>query len=81
MAVQYLQTKIVASRRTAQPRYGMGADGYTLRSGAPTSVMIRLEGESRWRRVMVWQFSNAGTIFVRIKGECLVVNEYDIPQA
>jgi hypothetical protein len=41
--------------------------------------MIRLEGEHCWRRLMVWQFSNAGTLFVRIKGQPFVVNEYDIP--
>ena len=78
--LKYLETKIVEAKRTKDvPRYGMTADGYTKKSGAPTSVMIRLDGEKKWRRVMVWQFSNVGTCFVRIKGECLVVrNEYEI---
>lgn len=80
MAVQYLSTRIAESKRTDTPQYGMAADGYTLRSGAPTSLMIRLEGETRWRRLMVWQFSNAGTVFVRVNGTPLVVNEYDIPE-
>jgi hypothetical protein len=69
MSVTYLTTKIAEKRQTDNtPRYGMARDGYTLRSGAPTSYMIRLEGEKRWRRVMIWQFSNAGTCFVRING-------------
>lgn len=79
MNAQYLTTKIVAVKLTATPRYGMAADGYTKRSGAPSSRLIRLEGETRWRRLMVWQFSNAGTLFVRVKGQALIVNEYDLP--
>ena len=74
----YLTTRIVETRRTDTPRYGMAADGYTLRSGAPTSLMVKLEGEKRWRRLMVWQFSNAGTCFLRIKGEPLIVRESSI---
>ena len=34
--------------------------------------MLRLEGEKRWRRLMCWQFSNAGTCFVRVKGQPFV---------
>ena len=79
MAVKYLETKIVEKKRTQTPRWGMAADGYTLRSGAPTSWLIRLDGEKKFRRLMIWQFSNAGTCFVKIKGECLVVREYDMP--
>lgn len=79
MATQYLTTKIVAVKLTATPRHGLTADGYTKRSGAPTSRLLRLEGETRWRRLMIWQFSNAGTLFVRIKGQPLIVNEYDLP--
>jgi hypothetical protein len=81
MSVQYLKTRIAHAYQTPSvPRYGMTADGYTKRSGAPTSWMIRLDGEKRYRRLMVWQFSNAGTLFVRVRGECLVVNEFDIPR-
>lgn len=79
--VQYLQAKIVESKISPPPQgAGMTRDGYTVRRGAPTSLKIRLEGEKRWRRLMVWQFSNAGTVFVRIKGESLIVNEFDIPR-
>lgn len=77
---EYLTTKIEAARRTKTPTWGMTVDGYTKRSGAPTSYMIRLAGETRWRRLMAWQFSNAGTLFVRIKGENMIVNEFDIPE-
>ncbi len=75
----YLNTPIVKSKQTDTPRYGMTVAGYTKLSGAPTSRMILLEGESRWRRLMCWQFSNAGTCFVRVKGEALIVREYQIP--
>ena len=71
---------IEAARRTDTPRYGMTALGYTVRRGGPTSLMIRLAGEKRWRRLMVWQFSNSGTLFVRIKGVPHIVNEFEIPE-
>jgi len=76
---KYLQQRIAAMKRTKTPNYGIAVAGYTTRSGAPTSRMIRLDGESRWRRLMCWQFSNNGTLFVKIKGENLIVNEYDLP--
>lgn len=81
MAVAYLRESISQVRRTETPRYGMTADGYTKKSGAPTSYLVRLEGQSRWRRVYCWQFSNAGTLFVRIGGVPLVVLESEIEQA
>jgi hypothetical protein len=81
MAVKYLETKVDAVKVTEAPRYGIAADGYTAKSGAPTSRLIRLAGEKRWRRLMVWQFSNAGTLFVRVGGVPLVVSECDLPNA
>ena len=75
----YLETKIAESKQTETPRYGMAADGYTVKAGAPTSYLIRLEGEKRFRRVMCWQFSNVGTLFVRIKGTPYIVRDYDMP--
>lgn len=75
----YLKTPIAACKVTrTMPRYGRTADGYTTRAGAPTSRMIRLKGEKRWRRVMVWQFSNAGTFFVRVKGRSLIIDPMDL---
>jgi len=78
---QYLEIKIAESKRVVlkNPHAGMTADGYTKKSGAPTSIKIRLENEKIWRRVMVWQFSNAGTAFVRIKGQEFIVRDYPEP--
>jgi len=76
---KYLKQHISNVHYTERPRWGMAADGYTLRSGAPTRMLVQLYGSTRWRRVMCWQFSNAATLFVRIKGENMIVNEYDIP--
>jgi len=80
MSVTYLTTPIVEVRIDPPPRgSGMTVDGYTKRSGAPTSRMIRLQGEKRWRRLMVWHFSNLGTLFVNINGKPHVVREEDLP--
>lgn len=73
--MKYLETKIVESKVTPSPRYGLTADGYTKKSGAPTPMLVRLDGEKRWRRLMVWQFSNASTYFIRICGEPHIVRE------
>jgi len=78
--MQYLETKIAESKRTASPRYRLTVDGYTVKTGAPSSIMIRLEGEKRWRRVMILLFSNVGTAFVRIKGEMFIVLNHMIPE-
>ena len=81
MTRAYLATDIAETKRTPTPRWGMTVQGYTLLSGAPTSLMVRLAGEKRWRRLMCWQFSNVGTCFVRVSGEDLIVNEYDMPES
>jgi hypothetical protein len=49
--VKYLEQKIVEVRQTETPRWGMTSEGYTCRGGAPTSRLIRLEGEKRMRRL------------------------------
>jgi hypothetical protein len=76
--VKYLQDQIEELIVTDVPQYGMTADGYTKRSGAPTGYKIRLAGEKRWRRVMCWCFSNAGTLFVRVNGENLMIPDFKI---
>jgi hypothetical protein len=43
------------------------ASGYGKRLRSPR--MIRLHGETRWRRVYVVCYSNAGSAYVVIKGE------------
>jgi len=81
MSVTYLTTPIAEVRQDPPPRgSGMTREGYTKRSGAPTSRMIRLQGEKRWRRLMVWQFSNLGTMFVNINGKPHVVREEMLPE-
>lgn len=81
MSVKYLEVKVAEAKRTNTPLYGMAADGYTKKSGAPTSYMIRLEGEKIWRRIMVYQISNVGSLFVKIKGEVLYIrNEFEIQE-
>lgn len=82
MSVTYLTTPIEETRRDPPPRgSGMTREGYTKRSGAPTDLMIRLQGEKKWRRLMIWQFSNIGTLFVRLNGKPHVVREEMIPTA
>ena len=76
---QYLETEIAKVKYAEASRYGRTVDGYTKRSGAPTTTKIRLEGEKIWRRLMCWQFSNAGTLFVRVRGRELIVRDHDIP--
>ena len=79
--VTYLTTPIVEVRNDPPPRgSGLTRDGYTKRSGAPTARMIRLQGEKRWRRLMVWHFSNLGTMFVNIGGKPHVVREEMLPE-
>lgn len=76
---KYLTIPIVEARRSNAPAYGIASSGYTKRSGAPTSIEIRLQGEGRWRRVMTWQFSNSGTLFVKIGNESYIVRHDSIP--
>ena len=74
--INYLENeKITEKKRTDAPRWGMTADGYTLRSGAPTCWMIRLQGEKTFRRVMCIQMSNAGSCFIKVKGKRLYLND------
>lgn len=80
--VKYLREtgrQIVEMRQTETPRWGMTVDGYTYRNGGPTSRLVRLDGEKRWRRLMVLCFSNVGSLFLKIGGERLYVDEFDLP--
>lgn len=67
----------IVERKIDPPRtnWGMTAAGYTKRGGAPSQWKVRLEGERRWRRVMVLQFSNAGSAFLRVRGVVHFVND------
>lgn len=81
MSVRYLEKPIDRKRVSIPKNRRRTADGYTLRAGSPSDWLILLEGESRWRRVYCWQFSNAGTLFVRIGGEPIVVRDYELIEA
>jgi hypothetical protein len=56
----------VAIRGSPLPR--LTRDGYTQRSGSPTAYVVRLAFEDRWRRVYCIQYSNAGSLFIRVNG-------------
>lgn len=75
-----LEKRIVATRQTPTPRGGRTVDGYTVRAGAPTGLLVRLEGESRWRRVYCVCFSNVGTCFLRMRGREYLVSDCDFPE-
>lgn len=75
-----LKTPIERAKRTERPSWGMTLDGYTKRGGAPTSILVQLQGEKIWRRLMVIQFSNAGSCFLRIGGERFFVSDSDLPE-
>ena len=51
----------------------MTVDGYTKRSGCPTNLMVQLAGSNRWYRVMFYQISNSGTLFVKTKDNPFLV--------
>ena len=56
----------------------MTVDGYTKKSGCPTNFMVQIAGSNRWYRVMCYQVSNSGTLFIRTKDNpFLVVNSWD----
>lgn len=81
MSVRYLEKPIHRKRVSIPKNRRLTADGYTPRAGSPSDWLILLEGESRWRRVYCWQFSNASTLFVRIGGQPIVVRDYELIEA
>ena len=80
MTIQYAE--IAQAKKepfTGNIRNYMTSDGYTKRCGAPTDWMVQLKGETRWRRVRVFQNSNSGTTFVKTKtNSFLVVQDWDL---
>ena len=56
----------------------MTVHGYTKKSGCPTNFMVQLEGSNRWYRVMCYQVSNSGVLFIKTKDNpFLIVNSWD----
>lgn len=56
------------------PKPRLDVYGYTLRGGSPTALMTKIG--SRWHRIYALQFSNNGSLFVRIKGKPVFVEVY-----
>jgi len=67
---------IVACWRDDSARPRLDAYGYTVKAGSPTPYMVRLRVDNRPRRVMVIQFSNAGSAFVTVKGKRLFLKAH-----
>jgi hypothetical protein len=55
---------------------GRTAEGYTTNAGAPSRYMLEVNGS--WLRVYIWQISNSGTAFVRIRGQRYIVSDTDL---
>lgn len=60
------------TRETKAPAYGRNASGYGTK--VPTRWMVRVHGDSRWRRVYVTIYSNVGTTWIQWKGGRVVVD-------
>jgi len=75
--MKYLDKKIRLVKQTELPWAACSTSGgYTNKRGGPTRYMIQLQYEKIWRRVYVWQFSNASTMFVRIKGTEYIIADW-----
>jgi len=64
--------EVEAAKRSPVNQYQvqccMTSDGYTKKCGAPTDYMVKIKGYRGWRRIRVYQISNAGTAFIRLPG-------------
>lgn len=70
--------KIAEVKRTETPRSGHTKSGYGPR--VPTSRMIRLENDHKWRRIYCVIYSNAGTAFFVHDKRRVVVSDCDLPE-
>lgn len=66
-----IQRVDVASGQTDTPWSGRTASGYGR--NLPTSRLVQTETAGPWRRVYCVCMSNAGTCYVRIKGQRVIV--------
>lgn len=62
------------------PHYGdtrhyMTNGGYTKKSGVPTKYKVQIEGSKRWYRVYSYCVSNSATLFIKKKGDFLIVRD------
>ena len=58
------------------PTYGRPVIGYA--SKLPSRYWVQLDNETRWRRVYVLAYGNAGTPFVVVKGADVFLRESDL---
>lgn len=72
--IKYLDPANVIEKRQTKAPPNRRADGYGNK--IPTSWELRLK-DKRWRRVYVICWSNAGSAYVRVKGELLFLGTYD----
>lgn len=70
------RTGIEAARRTPAPRHGRTACGYGAK--VPTTVMVRLPGRSRWRRVYAMAYGNSASLYVVVDGRDVFVDDGEI---
>lgn len=63
-------TLITKARLTDQPRWGQTVSGYGGK--IPTRYMLKYN--NTWHRVYMMQYGNAGTPFICVRGEDLVLS-------
>ena len=70
------QNRITEWRRGEAPRYG-NASGYGPKQ--PTGYMVRVNFETKWRRVYCAIYSNAGSVYYILKGQRVFFSDCDLP--
>jgi hypothetical protein len=75
--VKYLEDffKVTGVKRddNYDPYEGRTEEGYTTNAGAPCCYMLQIDNKGKWHRVYIWQISNNGTAFVKLRGQRYVV--------
>ena len=77
--VLYLEDlyQVTAAKQTETSPYQQTASGYG--SKLQTSYMVQVNAKPRWYRIYCICYSNAGSLYVTIKGTRLFIrNEYEI---
>lgn len=64
-------TQEVDAKRVDAPRKGQTLTGYGRR--IPSGLMVKYE--SKWRRVYVAQYGNAGTAYIEVDREWVIVQD------
>lgn len=69
------RVKAVTRRVSPAPARGRTRDGYGR--NLPTEYEVLIEGSRHWRRVFVACFSNAGTAYVKVGKDRVIVDDVD----